>query len=170
MGKLGQKLSEEQRKRISDGHKGQKAWNKGKGISHRPLATVWKDMMRRCNNTNRHEYKNYGGRGICVDSSWSDYYQFEKDMLGTYAKGLTLDRIDNDGNYSKSNCRWVSRADQNRNTRRNIRIVYKGVSDTVRNWVTFFNIKRSTFEMRLFYGWDLEKALTTPTKERRIKK
>ncbi len=77
---------------------------------------AWRHMMQRCNNPKHHAYSYYGGRGICVCPAWLDYSVFVRDM-GEPAKGETLDRINPDGNYEPSNCRWTSRLVQARNQR-----------------------------------------------------
>lgn len=92
------------------------------------LHCIWKSMRVRCNNKNRASYKNYGGRGIHVCPEWDDFMQFKlwAETHG-YRDDLTLDRIDNDGDYTPDNCRWASRTDQANNRRNSIRLLYKGV-------------------------------------------
>lgn len=82
----------------------------------------WQDIHTRCKSPKCAEYKNYGGRGISVCPEWGDYMQFKKDMLSTYQKGLTLDRIDVNGNYEPNNCKWSTVKEQNRNRRNNRRL------------------------------------------------
>lgn len=86
-------------------------------LSRHILYGVWVDMKRRCFNPDRKEYKNYGGRGITVCNEWLNIANFINDMFPSFTKGLTLDRINNNGNYEISNCRWVNRNTQMRNTR-----------------------------------------------------
>lgn len=77
---------------------------------------TWADMKTRCNNPEHESYPNYGGRGITVCSSWEIFENFLKDM-GEKPEGLTLERINNELGYSKDNCCWATRAEQNRNKR-----------------------------------------------------
>lgn len=86
-------------------------------VTKDPLYTTWLGMKQRCYNINHHKYKDYGGRGIIVDPIWkSSFHQFKIDM-GERPEGCTLDRIDNDGIYTKDNCRWSSYKQQANNRR-----------------------------------------------------
>lgn len=103
----------------------------------------WYSMRNRCNNTNANCYNNYGGRGIKICSKWDDFIEFYKDM-GDRPEGTSLDRIDNNGNYEPSNCRWADKFTQARNKRisRNNNSGHKGVSfcNTHNRWVSYINI------------------------------
>lgn len=79
---------------------------------------VYHTMRHRCENPKSSQYPNYGGRGIKVE--WNSFAEFQRDMFPTYKKGLSLDRIDNDGNYSRNNCRWATAKQQTTNYRKNI--------------------------------------------------
>lgn len=81
-----------------------------------PTYTSWENMISRCYNTNNPQYSDYGGRGITVCPGWRDFKNFLADM-GERPYGLTLDRIDNDGNYELGNCKWSTRSEQQRNRR-----------------------------------------------------
>lgn len=82
-----------------------------------PTYISWSSMKQRCDNPASIAYKNYGGRGITYDPAWADFVLFLEDM-GEKPAGTSLDRIDNDKNYNKTNCRWATRREQNLNTRK----------------------------------------------------
>lgn len=125
----------------------------------------WEGMKSRCNNKNHIDFPRWGGRGISYETRWEKFEEFKKDMESSYVKGLTLDRIDNSKNYSKDNCRWATRKDQNNNRRDNINISYKGQTKTLSQWTEDLGFKGNTLRHRLLvYKWDLDKAFTTPAR------
>jgi len=106
------------------------------GLKNHRIYSVWKDIKRRINDSKYKEYKNYGGRGISVCDRWLDVKNFIEDMYQTYEEGLTIDRINNNGNYEPSNCRWATKETQQRNTRvlrKTNTSGYRGVSFNKKN-------------------------------------
>ena len=121
--------------------------------------SIWGGMEQRCLNRNNHAYKNYGGRGIKVCNRWLKFENFYKDM-GECPVGKTLDRIDNNGNYKPSNCRWATVKEQNNNRRNNHLLTFKGKTQTIAQWAKEIGINRATLSSRIYKGWSVERALT----------
>ena len=88
------------------------------GLRNHKLYIVWKNIIERCTNSQNKSYKNYGGRGISICEKWLDLENFINDMYPSYEDGLSIDRIDVNGNYEPSNCRWATKELQSRNTRK----------------------------------------------------
>jgi hypothetical protein len=122
---------------------------------------AWAGIKKRCFQINCKSYPNYGGRGITLCDEWRDNFaQFLADM-GRCPDGHTIDRIDNDGPYRPSNCRWASRSTQNSNTRRNHYIEFNGERHTLAHWARSTGMKHTKLLRRLQRGWSVERALTT---------
>lgn len=133
----------------------------GKG-SH--LYNVWKAMRRRCSDIKQKDYHNYGGRGISVCSEWNDdFSKFrEWSLANGYNESLTIDRIDVNGNYEPSNCRWVTMKEQSNNRTTNVIVQLNGEKHTIKEWSEITGISYQTLYMRLrTYGWDPHRALST---------
>jgi len=114
---------------------------KWKNKSGTVIYYAWRNMKRRCNDKNDASYHRYGGRGISVCDEWMDSYDtFYEDMHATHADGLTLDRINCNGNYEKSNCRWATYSEQANNKNCNARIEYKGITKTIGEWADELNL------------------------------
>lgn len=126
---------------------------------------IWVDMRRRINDPSRPFYSRYGGRGIKYDPKWESFAAFWEDMGETYSQELTLDRIDNDGDYTKDNCRWADWSTQMNNRSYGHKITFNGKTMGINEWSRETGIKRTTIKERLrSYGWSIEKALTTGAK------
>lgn len=120
---------------------------------------IWRTMIQRCSNKNAFNYKHYGGRGIIVCREWMIFENFYRDM-GDIPEKMTIDRIDNNGNYTPENCRWATRKKQANNTRRNYFITYNNKTQTVAEWARELDINYSTLHKRIRRGWNLERALS----------
>lgn len=135
------------------------------GLSNHLLYGVWCSMIRRCTKIKDKDYVCYGGRGISVYTKWrSDFMAFYNwSMENGYIHGLEIDRKDNNGDYEPGNCRFVTRTVNNRNTRTNRIIEYKGEKKCLNAWAEYIGISRCTLRDRLDYSkWSVEKAFTTP--------
>ena len=118
------------------------------------IYNVYKSMRERCFNKNDKNYRHYGGRGIKICDEWLDkengfmnFYNWA--IKNGYKKGLTLDRINVDGNYSPSNCRWTTMKEQSNNRRNNNYITYNGETHTLTQWSEILNIKYGTLQNRI---------------------
>lgn len=129
--------------------------------------TIWSSMRARCSNPNHAAFHRYGGRGIKVCERWMKFEYFFADMGARPSKAHSIDRIDNDGNYEPSNCRWATQKQQCNNSPRNRILTHAGKSKTLTQWATEFGILRSTIGVRLGLGWSVSKALTTPVRKLR---
>jgi len=141
-----------------------------KNKTHKSTGTkiygIWQAMKARCNNQHTLAYKNYGGRGIKVCKRWEKFENFYKDM-GEAPKGMSIDRIDNNGNYEPKNCRWATRVEQANNTRSNHLLTYKGKTQNIAQWAKEIGISYFTLKSRIIlYKWSVEKALTTKVYEK----
>ena len=136
------------------------------GMSGTRVYRIWFDMKRRGKDPNRQDYRYYHGRGIKVSSRWEKFENFFQDMGLPPTDKHTLDRIDNDGDYSPENCRWATRKEQARNTRNNRNITYNGETHCLAEWCEILHLKPHTFHNRIKQGWLEEEALFTPTLRR----
>lgn len=110
---------------------------------------TWLSMIYRCYNVDHASYPNYGGRGIKVCDRWKNSFENFIADKGERPEGYSLDRIDNDGNYEPSNCRWSTRLEQANNKRNNRFIEINGKTLTVAQWSDETGIPRSTISRRL---------------------
>lgn len=124
------------------------------------LYYIWRAMKSRCENAKNKKAPIYKNRGIKVCDEWHDYNNFRKWAFNNgYAENLTIDRIDNDGNYCPENCRWVDLITQANNMRTNRRIEYNGETKTLAQWARTFKINYNTLKNRLAKGWEFERAV-----------
>ncbi len=129
--------------------------------------STWQGMIQRCTNPNNKRYQDYGGRGIKVCQKWLKFINFLEDMGEPPSNKHQIDRIDNDGNYCKENCRWATSKEQNRNSRNNRLITYKGKTQCLIELAEEYQIPYTILLDRINrLGWSIEKALTTPTRRK----
>ncbi len=136
---------------------------------HRPLTLrgTWNSMINRCMRPSSPEYERYALRGITICNRWLLYDNFYDDMIGTFKQGLSLDRIDNDGNYEPSNCHWATAKQQARNTRRNRMITINGTTKCLAEWIELSGINNGVVRQRFYtLGWPIEQCLSTSVRKR----
>ncbi len=121
---------------------------------------TWQSMLSRCLRHKDMVYHRYGGRGIKVCKRWKKFENFYKDM-GDRPKGKTIDRINNNGNYTPKNCKWSTRIEQGNNRRNNHLITAEGKIHTIAEWSRISKISHQTLRDRLNRGWSPEKAVLT---------
>ena len=118
------------------------------GMSGTKLYKTWKGMKSRCV-SDRHYVKN----GISVCAEWNTFEPFYRWALSSgYCEGLTIDRIDNRGNYNPSNCRWATQKEQANNRSTSLHIYYLGECHTMAEWADLLHINRSTIKSRYYHG------------------
>ncbi len=127
------------------------------------LYRIWVAMRNRCNNPKTQRFADYGGRGITICSDWNSFESFQSwALLHGYDDSLTIDRINNDAGYSPENCRWVTKAIQNRNSRSCTIVEYKGEKHCIKEWCEILNLPYGSVISRHRYGWDAVKMFETP--------
>lgn len=142
------------------------------GMKGTRIYRIWSGMKDRCCNPNSKYWKNYGGRGISVCDDWKTSFEsfYEWSMDNGYTQELTLDRVNNDGNYEPSNCRWATMKEQSNNKRTNHYLTYKGETHTIQEWGELLGINPRIIHQRIYYNWEIERALTTEVKRRNVKR
>jgi hypothetical protein len=131
------------------------------------LHGVWRLMHRRCTDPRSRNYEWYGGKGIAVDPKWDDFDAFaEWSFDKGYAEGLQLDRKNCGWDYTPTNCRWVTRTENMRNTTRSVLVGAFGETKCLSEWVEDerFSVGYMTLHARIKRGWDPERALTETPK------
>ena len=132
-----------------------------RGHKRSRLFGIYHGMKNRCFNKNMLNYSDYGGRGISVCPEWRDSYEAFKTwaLSSGYKDSLTLDRIDNDGDYCPTNCRWTTRKEQGNNKRTNLTITFNGRTQTAKQWAEELGVGYSTIVARYHKGWDANAIL-----------
>lgn len=132
-----------------------------------PLFKTWCEMRYRCENPSKWQYKHYGARGIKVCERWQDFAAFVKDM-GERPTRATLDRIDPDGDYEPSNCRWATKTQQANNTRANRVLIIDGQQQTMSEWSRVYGVPVGTIWERLNSGWLAADAVQRPVRKHKV--
>lgn len=132
------------------------------------LYNIWRDMKSRCLNPNNKRHKFYFDKGITVCDEWkNDFMNFYNWAINNgYRDNLTIDRINNNGNYEPKNCRWATITEQNNNQSNNIRIKYNESEYTLSELSKIYNIKRATLYDRIKRGWTIDEALNRKVAKR----
>lgn len=122
---------------------------------------IWQKMRRRCNDPKEQNYSRYGGRGITVCDRWADSFETFLADMGVCPDGMTLDRVNADGNYEPANCRWATMLTQSRNRTNNVILEHDGRSMCMSEWAAETGIRIGTLWWRHRAGWSVERILTT---------
>lgn len=129
-------------------------------IRHTRIYRIWCLMKSRCYSKNSNSYYNYGARGIRICKEWKEnpmaFYDWA--VANGYKDNLSIDRIDNNGNYEPSNCKWSTKQEQNKNQRRTRLITYKGQKKCLADWEKELGFTKGKLGYRIRNGWPLEKA------------
>lgn len=146
--------------------RGQKSRIGQRSLKHGDFGTklygVWAGMKRRCQNPNTKYYADYGGRGIEVCKPWQEYINFKEWAIEAgYREGLSIDRVDVDGDYCPENCRWIPLKEQNSNKRISIKLEYKGRQYSIKEIARMTGLKTRTIQERYKRGWSVEKIIQT---------
>ena len=139
------------------------------GLSKSKLSYVLGNMIERCYNPKNNRYKHYGARGIRVCDEWLNNHKsfYDWALANGYHEGLSIDRIDNDKDYSPENCRFVDNTVQMNNRSDNHYLTYQGKTMTISQWEKEIGIPRSTIQARINkLHWSIDKALTYPVRKR----
>lgn len=132
------------------------------GLSNTPEFSTWTDIQTRCNNQSSKFYKNYGGRGIQVCTRWTESFEnFLADIGFRPGREFSIDRIDNNGNYEPSNCRWATRVEQANNKRNNVKVTIDGITKNISTWAKEYGVCVSTASIRYRDGFCGESIFKT---------
>jgi len=134
------------------------------GMTKTKLYVIWSNMRSRCMYRKNSMYHNYGGRGISLCEDWKNFDSFRKwAEKNGYKEGLSIERIDVNGNYEPKNCTWIPKSKQLLNQRRSHLVTAFGKTQTIKEWSDESGIKYDTIERRLnSYGWNPADAVSVP--------
>ena len=122
-------------------------------------------MRQRCSNPNNADFRWYGKLGIKLCEEWDDFSSFDKWALENgYSHGLTIDRVDCNGDYCPNNCRWITIADQQKSKRNRTMLTYKGRTKSVIEWSEETGISLNVFHDRIHRNWTPERIIETPNR------
>lgn len=131
------------------------------GKSSELIYRSWRGMIHRCTNIENIRYENYGKRGITVCDRWLDFENFEADMGEPPSLNSSIERIDNDGNYEPSNCRWATNKEQARNRRTTYWVEYDNEVKSLAGWCEELDLPyHQTWKRLRVFGWDIERAFS----------
>lgn len=139
------------------------------GMHGTHIYSIWDNMIGRCYRKSNPRYHRYGGRGIIVCDEWKQFdkfYEYVSKLPHYNEEGYTLDRIDVNGNYEPNNVRWANDETQANNKSTNHYLSYNGETKTMTQWARDINISPSTLSNRIYSGWSVDQALTTPVKDK----
>lgn len=131
------------------------------GKRHSSVYIRWHSMRSRCNNPNKSSYRHYGGRGIKVCERWQKFENFYADM-GDPPPGMTLERVNVNGDYCPENCKWATQKAQCNNQRHVKKITFNGKTLTISEWAEETGFPYTALNMRSFMKWPIERMLTEP--------
>lgn len=130
-----------------------------------PEYYAWRQMIQRCTNPRNASWHRYGGRGITVCLKWRESFRAFYEDMGPRPPGMTLERTDNNKDYSPRNCKWGTRIEQARNRRSNIRLTFKGETHCLMDWAEKLWFTYPTLYWRhVLRGWPVAKTLSTPSR------
>lgn len=144
------------------------AWNRTHGMAGTQPYHDWLRMIYKCEKPDHPQYKWYGSRGISVCERWHSFENFLADM-GERPRGLTIHRVDNDGNYEPGNCVWANRKTQSRHKRNNRLVTFNGVTASLAEICERFHLNYGAVSHRLLRGWPDEDACSRPLRRVRTR-
>lgn len=137
------------------------------GLSHTRLFKIWSHIKARCYNSKCERYINYGGRGIIICEEWRNSFKsfYDWAMANGYQEDLSIERINNNGNYEPNNCKWIPMEQQAKNKQNSVFYSFNGRNYSLKELSELFNINKGTLQSRLQRKWSIEKALSTKVRE-----